>query len=97
MFQRSNQICLLLPAPRSAILNICFGYTSRHEIAHAVRDMATAAQQGALQPTDVTDELMTGSLYTADTPPPDLLVRTSGEMRLSDFLLWQVLIPSLAH
>lgn len=71
------------------MLNICFGYTSRHEISHAVRDLATATQQGALQPTDVTDSLLTHALYTTDTPPPDLLVRTSGEMRLSDFLLWQ--------
>eukprot|EP00053_Salpingoeca_punica_P008656 m.77394 g.77394 ORF g.77394 m.77394 type:complete len:429 (+) comp14697_c0_seq1:310-1596(+) len=72
-----------------AILNVCFAYTSHHEITEAARLIATGLQSGQLQQSDVSEELIERCLYTEDAPPPELLVRTSGEVRLSDFLLWQ--------
>ncbi|XP_078736504.1 dehydrodolichyl diphosphate synthase complex subunit DHDDS isoform X1 [Lampetra fluviatilis] len=70
-------------------LNVCFAYTSRHEITNAVREMAWGVEQGLLQPSDVTESLLDRCLYTSHSPDPDVLIRTSGEVRLSDFLLWQ--------
>ncbi|KAF4800082.1 Dehydrodolichyl diphosphate synthase complex subunit DHDDS [Turdus rufiventris] len=70
-------------------LNVCFAYTSRHEISNAVREMAWGVEQGLLEPSDVSESLLDQCLYTNNSPDPDLLIRTSGEVRLSDFLLWQ--------
>ncbi|TSK20170.1 Dehydrodolichyl diphosphate synthase complex subunit DHDDS [Bagarius yarrelli] len=70
-------------------LNVCFAYTSRHEIANAVREMAWGTEQGLLKSSDVSEALLSQCLYTSSSPDPDLLIRTSGEVRLSDFLLWQ--------
>ncbi|XP_077337171.1 dehydrodolichyl diphosphate synthase complex subunit DHDDS [Lithobates pipiens] len=70
-------------------LNVCFAYTSRHEISNAVREAAWGVQEGLLDPSDVTENLLDHCLYTSHSPDPDLLIRTSGEVRLSDFLLWQ--------
>ncbi|XP_021055884.1 dehydrodolichyl diphosphate synthase complex subunit DHDDS isoform X2 [Mus pahari] len=70
-------------------LNVCFAYTSRHEIASAVREMAWGVEQGLLEPSDVSESLLDKCLYSNPSPPPDILIRTSGEVRLSDFLLWQ--------
>jgi len=72
-----------------AILNICFAYTGRHDIYQGVQHMCKAVERGSLLPGDVTEDLITRSLYTAPHSQVDLLVRTSGETRLSDFLLWQ--------
>uniref|UniRef100_H0WNW1 Alkyl transferase n=1 Tax=Otolemur garnettii TaxID=30611 RepID=H0WNW1_OTOGA len=71
-------------------LNVCFAYTSRHEISNAVRDMAWGVEQGLLDPSDISESLLDKCLYTNHSPHPDILIRTSGEVRLSDFLLWQV-------
>ncbi|XP_036602668.1 dehydrodolichyl diphosphate synthase complex subunit DHDDS [Trichosurus vulpecula] len=70
-------------------LNVCFAYTSRHEISNAVKDMAWGVEQGLLDPSDVSESLLDKCLYTNNSPNPDILIRTSGEVRLSDFLLWQ--------
>ncbi|KAL2084766.1 hypothetical protein ACEWY4_020284 [Coilia grayii] len=70
-------------------LNVCFAYTSRHEIASAVREMAWGVEQGLIRPSDVSEALLSQCLYSSHSPNPDLLIRTSGEVRLSDFLLWQ--------
>ncbi|KAM4046225.1 dehydrodolichyl diphosphate synthase complex subunit DHDDS isoform 4-T4 [Anomaloglossus baeobatrachus] len=70
-------------------LNVCFAYTSRHEISNAVREVAWGVQEGLLEPRDVSENLLGQCLYTSNSPDPDLLIRTSGEVRLSDFLLWQ--------
>ncbi|KAM3935862.1 dehydrodolichyl diphosphate synthase complex subunit DHDDS isoform 1-T2 [Leptodactylus fuscus] len=70
-------------------LNVCFAYTSRHEISNAVREVAWGVQEGLIEPRDVTESLLDQCLYTSHSPDPDLLIRTSGEVRLSDFLLWQ--------
>ncbi|XP_064856195.1 dehydrodolichyl diphosphate synthase complex subunit DHDDS-like isoform X1 [Oncorhynchus nerka] len=70
-------------------LNVCFAYTSRHEIANAVREMAWGVEQGLIKSSDVSEALLSRCLYSSNSPNPDLLIRTSGEVRLSDFLLWQ--------
>uniref|UniRef100_A0A3B1IIS7 ditrans,polycis-polyprenyl diphosphate synthase [(2E,6E)-farnesyldiphosphate specific] n=1 Tax=Astyanax mexicanus TaxID=7994 RepID=A0A3B1IIS7_ASTMX len=70
-------------------LNVCFAYTSRHEIANAVKEMAWGVEQGLIKSSDVSEALLNECLYTSSSPNPDLLIRTSGEVRLSDFLLWQ--------
>ncbi|XP_071494705.1 dehydrodolichyl diphosphate synthase complex subunit DHDDS-like [Diadema antillarum] len=72
-----------------ATLNVCLAYTSRQEMASAVRDVAQGVEEGLLLPSDVSEELLEKCLYTNKSRDPDLLVRTSGEVRLSDFLLWQ--------
>ncbi|XP_029927648.1 dehydrodolichyl diphosphate synthase complex subunit DHDDS [Myripristis murdjan] len=70
-------------------LNVCFAYTSRHEITNAVREMAWGVEQGLIKSSDVSEALLSKCLYSNNSPNPDLLIRTSGEVRLSDFLLWQ--------
>lgn len=70
-------------------LVIAFNYGARDEIARAVREIAVAIAGGALAPEAVTPELVAAHLYTRDIPDPDLIIRTSGEQRLSNFLLWQ--------
>lgn len=70
-------------------LIIAFNYGSRSEIAGAARKLAEQVAAGMLDPADITVERMSSALDTSDIPDPDLLIRTSGEMRLSNFLLWQ--------
>jgi undecaprenyl diphosphate synthase len=70
-------------------LVIAFNYGSRTEIAGAARKLAEQVAAGTLDPADITVERMASALDTSDIPDPDLLIRTSGEMRLSNFLLWQ--------
>jgi undecaprenyl diphosphate synthase len=71
-------------------LTIAFNYGARDEIARAARSIAEAAAEGSLAPSDVTEERFGTYLDTANLPDPDLLIRTSGELRLSNFLLWQL-------
>ena len=70
-------------------LVIAFNYGSRTEIAGAARKLAEQVAAGGLNPADITVEHMANALDTSGIPDPDLLIRTSGEMRLSNFLLWQ--------
>lgn len=69
---------------------LALSYSGRVEILDAVRSIAADAAAGRLAPDDVTPELLSSRLYTAEIPDPDLLIRTSGEMRISNFLLWQL-------
>jgi undecaprenyl diphosphate synthase len=71
-------------------LVLALNYSSRGEITDAVRDIATDVKEGRLCPDDVTEELISSRLYTAGMPDPDLLIRTAGEMRVSNYLLWQI-------
>ena len=70
-------------------LVIAFNYGSRGEIAKAARKLAADVAAGTLRADEITDEHLGAALDTAGIPDPDLLIRTSGEMRLSNFLLWQ--------
>ncbi len=71
-------------------LILALSYSSREEITEAVRALARKAQAGQLRPEEIDDAMITQHLYTASIPEPELLIRTSGEMRLSNFLLWQL-------
>lgn len=71
-------------------LQIAINYGSRDEITRAVQTIATKVKLGELQPEDISEEIIDNSLDTADIPDPDLLIRTSGEQRLSNFILWQL-------
>ncbi len=70
-------------------LTLALSYAGRNEIVRAVRTIAADAAAGALSPEDITEEMFSGRLDTAGTPDPDLVIRTSGEIRISNFLLWQ--------
>ncbi len=71
-------------------LVVALNYGGRAEITDAVRAIAAEVAAGTLAPADVTEDTIASHLYTASIPDPDLLVRTSGELRLSNFLLWQL-------
>jgi undecaprenyl diphosphate synthase len=71
-------------------LNVAISYGSRDEITHAARRLAELAAAGQLDASDIDKKRFADELYTAGWPDPDLLVRTSGEMRVSNFLLWQI-------
>ncbi len=70
-------------------LIVAFNYGSRHEIAIAARRLAEDAVAGRIDPARIDEQALSARLYTAGTPDPDLIIRTSGEQRLSNFLLWQ--------
>lgn len=70
-------------------LNIAIGYGGRAEIVDAVKKVAEKVSRAELDPRDITEELFSSHLYTEGIPDPDLIIRTSGEERLSGFLLWQ--------
>ncbi len=71
-------------------LQIAFNYGSRIEITNAVKEIARKVQSGMLAPDEITEETITNNLYTAGIPEPDLLIRTGGEVRVSNYLLWQI-------
>lgn len=77
--------------PNTAMtLSLALSYGSRAEIVDAMKDIARRVQAGTLRPEDITESVVSSHLYTAGLPDPDLLIRTSGEMRISNFLLWQL-------
>jgi undecaprenyl diphosphate synthase len=71
-------------------LTVALSYGGRSEICHAARQLAQQVKDGTLEPEDISETLFEQKLYTADIPDPDLLIRTSGEQRISNFLLWQL-------
>jgi undecaprenyl diphosphate synthase len=71
-------------------LNLAINYGGRVEIVDAVRRIAGRVQSGTLPPLDIDERTVSDNLYTAGIPDPDLLIRTAGEMRISNFLLWQI-------
>lgn len=71
-------------------LQIAFNYGSRMEIVNAVKNIAQKIESKEISSEDVTEELISKNLYTSNMPDPDLLIRTGGEMRISNYLLWQL-------
>ncbi|MTV47830.1 isoprenyl transferase [Heliobacillus mobilis] len=71
------------------VLNVALNYGGRFEIVEAVKSIARLAAEGKVNPDQIDEKYMSQYLYTADVPDPDLLIRPSGELRLSNFLLWQ--------
>lgn len=71
------------------VLTLALSYGSRQEITAAVRKIAERAAAGEIKPEDIDEKMISESLYTFDMPDPDLMIRTSGEYRISNYLLWQ--------
>jgi undecaprenyl diphosphate synthase len=71
-------------------LNLALSYGGRAELTDAVRGIAAAVRRGDVRPDKIDEDLIRDFLYSPDVPDPDLLIRTSGEMRISNFLLWQI-------
>ncbi len=74
---------------------LALSYSARWEIIEAMRKAVEAAQEGKIRPEDVTEQLVSSLMTTAQIPDPDLLIRTSGEYRISNFLLWQLAYSEL--
>jgi undecaprenyl diphosphate synthase len=75
---------------RGMVFNIALNYSGRAELADAMRSLASDVAAGTLTPEEIDEAVVASRLYTAPLPDPDLLIRTSGEMRISNFLLWQI-------
>jgi len=76
-------------------LLMAFNYGGRDELVDAFRTLAGQVRSGALRPEDIDEVRVSRALYTDGVPDPDLLIRTSGEMRVSNFLLWQIAYTEL--
>jgi undecaprenyl diphosphate synthase len=72
------------------VLNVALNYSARTEMVDAIQSLVARAQRGELKPEEITEQTVTNTLSTGGLPDPDLLIRTSGEMRVSNFLLWQI-------
>lgn len=77
------------------ILNFALNYGSRTEMVHAARELGRRIQRGELDPEQIDEDLFASCLYTYDLPDPDLMIRTSGEIRVSNFMLWQMAYSEL--
>ncbi len=91
----STRMALLREIERTSkntggMLTFALNYSGRAEITDAVRQIAQDVADGMLRPAEVTEATISSRLYTRDLPDPDLLIRSSGEMRISNFLLWQL-------
>lgn len=75
--------------PDAPTASLCINYGGRDEIKNAVRAIAADVQAGLLRPEEITEDSISARLYTAHMPDPDLIIRPSGEIRISNFLLWQ--------
>jgi len=99
-FRESTQRCFkeameLTKNNKGLILNVALNYGGRTEIMDAVRQIAKAVKDGNMDPYSIMEETISDHLYTADIPDPELLIRTSGELRVSNFLLWQIAYTEL--
>jgi undecaprenyl diphosphate synthase len=90
-----DEIESVTAAGRALHLNLMISYGSRAEIVRAARRLAEQVARGQLAPADIDEDAFEAELYTFGLPDPDLLVRTSGEMRISNFLLWQLAYTEL--
>jgi len=82
-------------ANQRLVVTLALSYSGRAEIVEAVRRIARRVQEGSLDPKSIDEDLFSSCLYTAGLIDPDLLIRTSGELRISNFLLWQIAYTEL--
>jgi undecaprenyl diphosphate synthase len=75
---------------RGMVLCLAINYGARTELVDAVRKLASQVRNGKLEPDDIDEDVVSSALYTGGMPDPDLLIRTAGEMRVSNYLLWQI-------
>ena len=87
---KMNELENLTKNNTAATLVIALSYGSRAEIVHGVRALGMKIKKGEISPEDVDEKTISDALYTKDIPDPDILIRTSGEQRLSNYLLWQL-------
>ncbi len=80
---------------KELVLTLALSYSSRWELTNAIRNIATDVANGALKPEDVNENLIQSYLATKNIPDPELLIRTSGEQRISNYLLWQIAYSEL--
>ena len=85
-----NHVMKVTEQYKDGNLVLALSYGGRTEIANAARDIARKVKAGELDPETVDESVVAANLYAPDIPDPDLMIRTSGEMRISNFLLWQV-------
>ena len=90
VLEEMDRSIALSAANTGLILCLAINYGSRMEIVDAVRALAVKVRNGELEPSEIDDDAISNSLYTAGMRDPDLLVRTAGEMRVSNYLLWQI-------
>lgn len=90
-----DQVCAYTAGHDGLQLVLALSYGGRAEIVHAVQEIARQVAAGAVSPDAIDEAMVQRHLYTADLPDPDLLIRTSGEMRLSNFLPWQLAYAEL--
>jgi undecaprenyl diphosphate synthase len=77
------------------VLSLCLSYGGRQEILQACRELARECRDGALDPEEIEDELFSSRLFSRGLPDPDLVIRTGGDQRISNFLLWQIAYSEL--
>ena len=80
---------------KSLVLQIALSYGSRQEILNTAKKIAERVKNGDMQPQDIDEQTFSAMLYTSGVPDPDLLIRTSGEQRISNYLLWQIAYSEL--
>lgn len=88
--QELREACNKTSQNKKMILNLALSYSGRWELVEAVKNISRQAIKGKVNPEEISEELISEYLTTADMPEPDLLIRTSGEFRISNFLLWQI-------
>ena len=93
--QRIEHVVAATTANTGLTLLMAFNYGGRDELVDAFRTLAGQVRTGALRPEDIDEVRVSRALYTDGVPDPDLLIRTSGEMRVSNFLLWQIAYTEL--
>jgi len=93
--QRIEHVVAATTANTGLTLLMAFNYGGRDELVDAFRALAGQVRSGALRPEDIDEVRVSRALYTDGVPDPDLLIRTSGEMRVSNFLLWQIAYTEL--
>ena len=89
--QKSMKVCEERTINNTGVtFSVALNYGSRDEIVHSIKKIAQKVKDGELEIEDINENVISQNLYTCNIPDPDLIIRTSGEMRLSNFLLWQV-------
>lgn len=90
-----NQVKASTAANDGLVLNLALSYGGRTEITEMVQAIAAKAAAGSIHPDNINEAMVADHLYTRDMPDPDIMIRTSGEMRISNFLLWQLAYAEL--
>jgi undecaprenyl diphosphate synthase len=88
--EEMDKTIAMTAANRGTRLCLAINYGARAELLDAVRKIADEVESGSRRPAEITEQTIRDTLYTAGMPDPDLLIRTAGEMRISNFLLWQI-------